>query len=96
LSGTESLLDDNGVYTVKTFIYHPESDGLIEKFKTNTMYPDHWTLDTIQEETEAAWYSTNKTWVGNEWTAVSPSGVKITGHDDQSRITARPVYEPPL
>ncbi|WP_442915643.1 EndoU domain-containing protein [Marinobacter sp. C2H3] len=81
IPGTASSPNAHGVYSARIEVSDPENPGSFLP-KTNsggvsTMFPEFWSADRIKVEVDAAYK--NKTIIGNKWTGVTPSGVRVEG-----------------
>lgn len=82
IPGTESMPNKFGVYSAKIEVADPNSPGGFLP-KTNnggvsTMFPKSWSVDRIKVEVDAAFQ--NKRVIGNKWTGITPSGVRVEGY----------------
>jgi len=89
--------DANGVY--EAFVEMKTPDGQwIDKARANgdlvrnTMFPKDWSASRIQAEVDSAWNNPSKKIIGDRWSAISNSGVEITGFT-KPRATAFPIYK---
>jgi filamentous hemagglutinin len=57
------------------------------------MFPAAWDEARLKSEVDAAWNSPTKTVAGTQWSARTPSGVKVKGYT-YPRVTVYPGYEP--
>ncbi|SPC10168.1 EndoU domain-containing protein [Cupriavidus taiwanensis] len=96
--GTESVPDSTGVYKATIQVPDPTNPGQwvtkTNNASTNTMFPKSWDEPKIKAEVDAAWHSPNKVVIGEKWSSVTPSGVKVEGYTTP-RVTVYPVYQPP-
>lgn len=82
IPGSQSSPNANGVYTARIEVEDPSAPGTFVP-KTNnggvsTMFPDSWSADRVKVEVDSAYQ--NRTVVGNKWTGVTPSGVRVEGY----------------
>ena len=98
VAGTESIPDATGVYKATIQIPDPQNPGQwITKTSNgsiNTMFPKVWDEARIKAEVDAAWNSPSKIVIGDKWSSVTPSGVKVEGFISP-RTTVYPVYQTP-
>lgn len=94
--GTESVPDSSGVYRATIQVPDPSNPGQwltkTSNASTNTMFPKSWDESKVQAEVNGAWNSPNKVVIGDKWSSVTPSGVKVEGYTTP-RVTVYPVYQ---
>lgn len=98
VAGTESTPDATGVYEATIQVPDPKNPGQwitkTSNESTNTMFPKTWDEARIKAEVDAAWNSPSKIVIGEKWTSVTPSGVKVEGYISP-RATVYPIYQIP-
>lgn len=100
--GTETPPNAVGVYRAQVQIRHPTTGAWTTKVQqngtpiVNTMFPRHWSEQQSSAEVNGAWASSNRVINGNEWSSVTPSGVRVRGYinmgSNLNRVTAFPLY----
>jgi filamentous hemagglutinin len=93
--GTESPPDPNGVYQarVEVPVQNDPDQWILKPGSSHTMFPAAWDEARLKSEVDAAWNSPTKTVAGTQWSARTPSGVKVKGYT-YPRVTVYPEYEP--
>ena len=93
--GTESAPNAVGVYRATIQVLDPKNPGQwITKTSNkgiNDMFPKDWGPERIKYEVDAAWNSTGKIVIGDEWFSKTPSGVRVRGFLTP-RVTVFPIY----
>jgi filamentous hemagglutinin len=94
--GSESVPDSSGVYKARVEMPDPMNPGqwVPKETPVQTMFPKEWTADRIKFEIDAAWNSPQKTIIGSQWFATTPSGIMIKGYLSP-RVTAYPIFTGP-
>ncbi|MNM39923.1 Ribonuclease [compost metagenome] len=82
IPGTVSPPNAQGVYSAKIQVADPNNPGQFIAKSNNggisTLFPDSWTANRIKVEVDAAYQ--NRTIVGNKWSGMTPSGVRVEGY----------------
>lgn len=94
--GSESVADSTGVYQATVQVPDPSRPGQwmtkTSNGSINTMFPKTWDEAKVKAEVDAAWNSPNKVLVGDKWSSITPSGVKVEGFTSP-RVTVYPIYQ---